>query len=231
MLKMKNMLIFAVILFLGIQGLGAGDNASFVDLGFSPDGRTYIFAQYGVQSETLRPWADLFVVDVARNNFVPGGRINFVDSRPIRAGQDGSSALYHVITRNASLAQRHNVDFSLQGKPLFIVLDNTVRNNTVEFRDFENEVFYRATLVSNVQGQGAGLRSSFLINIERIARDGSRKNYTVGTPQLWRPLIESYRIRKVLISPDEGSMILVIEMKRLEGEEYSIRYMVEALRF
>jgi hypothetical protein len=33
-----------------------------------------------------------------------------------------------------------------------------------------------------------------------------------------------------MIAPHDGSMILVIEMKKQSGGDYDIRYMVEALR-
>ena len=230
MLKKKKICTLAAIMFFGIQGLWAGDTATFVDLGFSPDGRTYIFAQYGVQSTTLRPWADLFVVDVTRNNFVSGGRINYIHSRPITAGQDGSGALHRVIAQNASIAERHNVNYNLQGKPLFIAMNDGIPGETIEFRDFENNISYRATLVPSFEGHGAGLRSSFVINLESTTQSGARRTYTVGTPQVRRPLIESYRIRQVMVDPQSSSMIMVIEMRQRADENFNIRFMVEAVR-
>ena len=224
---------FAVFLFLCVSGLWAGDIASFVDLGFSPDGRTYMFAQYGIQSRTLRPWADLFIVDVPANNFVSGGRISFVNDSPVVSGQDGSGALYRVIAQNAALAERYRINYCLQGRTIFIAMQNystvALGPSAVEFRDFVNGASYRATLVPSIEGSGAGLSSSFYINLERTARDGSRKTYTVGTPQIKRPLITSYSIRKVMIDPSNNSMILVIEMTRQEAGDVDIRYMIEAL--
>ena len=226
----KAVIIAALVLFLGVSGLWAGDTASFVDLGFSPDGRTYMFAQYGVQSRTLKPWADLFVVDVHRNNFVAGGRISLVHDGPVVSGQDGSGALYRIIAENAAFAEKYRINYCFQGQPLYINLENGNPASTIEFRDFENGSSYRASLVSSIEGSGAALQSSFYINLERTARDGSVKSYTVGTPQLKRPLIASYRIRKVVIAPYDGSMILVIEMKKQDGGDFDIRYMVEAVR-
>jgi predicted secreted protein len=216
--------LYAVFI-LCASGLRAGDTATFVDLGFSPDGRAFMFAQYGVQSGTLKPWADLFIVDVPLNNFVAGGRISYVHDKPVISGQDGSGALYRLLSRNASLAERHRIDHCFQGQPLYIALDNPP--GPVEFRDFESGSSYRATLVSNVEGSGASLASSFYINLERTARDGSRKTYTVGTPQLKRPNISSYYIRKVMIAPQDGSLIMVIEMR---SGNTDIRFMVEAVR-
>ena len=229
MLNRKTFFILAVILFLGVSGLWAGDTATFVDLGFSPDGRIYMFAQYGVQSKTLKPWAELFVVDVPMNNFVNGGRLSYTHDTSVVSGQDGSGALYRIIARNSSIAERHQVNYCFQGQPLYIALDGTAPTEA-EFRDFDNGASYRASLVSYAEGSGASLKSSFHINLERTARDGTRKAYTVGTPQLKRPLIASYRIKKVMIAPYDGSMIFVIEMKKQEGADFDIRYMVEAVR-
>jgi predicted secreted protein len=232
MLPRKIFLLAVLILMSAVSVLWAGDTASFVDLGFSPDGRIYMFAQYGVQSKTLRPWADLFVVDVPRNNFVSGGRISYVHDSPVLAGQDGSGALYRIISRNAGLADQHGVNFLRQGQPLYIALDNDppFSGESIEFRDFESGNSFRANLVPFVEGSGENLKSSFYINLENTSRNGTRKTYVVGTPQLKRPLIASYRIKKVMIAPHDGSIIFVIEMKRQADGGYDIRYMVEAAR-
>ena len=226
----KALVTLMLVLFSGISGLWAGDTASFIDLGFSPDGKTYMFAQYGVQSKTLKPWADLFVVDVPRNNFVSGGRLSLVHDGPVVSGQDGTGALYRIIAENTALAEKYRINYCFQGQPLYINLENGNSAGTIEFRDFESGASYKAALVSSVEGSDAALKSSFYINLEKTARDGSKKTYTVGTPQIKRPLIASYRIRKVVIAPHDGSMILVIEMKKQDGGDYDIRYMVEAVR-
>ncbi|MDR1420087.1 MAG: DUF2259 domain-containing protein [Treponema sp.] len=229
----KNICITAILAL--AASLWAGDTASFVDLGFSPDGRTYMFAQYGVQSGTLKPWADLFVVDVPRNNFVAGGKISYFHDTPVVAGQDGSGALYRIISRNTSLADQYRVDFCRQGQPLYVSLenDNGSLGETIEFRNFENGDSYRARLVPFTEGSGSALRSSFYIDLERVSANGGRRTYTLGTPQLKRPLVASYRIRKVMTAPRDGSIIFVIEMKKqaAPGSDFDIRYMVEAIRF
>jgi predicted secreted protein len=233
MLEKKLTYLVIFVLFLSAASLQAGDAASFVDLGFSPDGRIYMFGQYGVQSETLRPWADVFVVDVLQNNFVSGGRISYTHDSPVTPGQDGSGALYRIISKNTALTDRYGVNFLLQGQPLYISVDNTsavFAGETIEFRDFEQGDSYKANMVPFVEGTGAALKSSFYINLERTARDGSRKTYVVGSPQVKRPLIASYRIRKVMAAPREGSLIFVIETRKAGSDGFDLRYMVEALR-
>jgi predicted secreted protein len=231
----KILCLLFIALLCRAAGLWAGDTASFVDLGFSPDGKVYMFAQYGVQSATLKPWADLFTVDVPRNNFVAGGKVSYVHDSPVTAGSDGAGALYRLIAKNAALAAQYGVNFLVQGQPLYIAMnggaeEDPMGGESIEFRDFEGGYSYRATLRPLVEGAGTQLTSSFYINLERAAPDGSRKSYTVGTPQVKRPLIASYRIRKVMIAPGDGSMIFVIEMKKQEKGGADIRYMVEALR-
>ena len=228
----KTFLVLFLIVFSNVFFLFAGDMASFVDLGFSADGRTYAFAQYGVRSGTLRPWAELFIVDVPRNNFVQGGRLSYVHDSSIAAGQDGSGAFYRLIAGNTSIIERNGINYLNQGQPLFISLDepNSPPVQSIEFRDFESGAFYRASINSWTQGNGENLTSSFEINLERTARDGSRRTYTVGTPSVRRPQIVSYRIRKVITAPNNDSMILLIEMKRQNGADFDIRFMVEALR-
>jgi predicted secreted protein len=232
MVLKKTCLLIAVAHLVCASALWAGDAASFVDLGFSPDGRTYMFAQYGVESGTLRPWADMFAVDVPRNDFVTGGRVSFTHTSPVVAGSDGAGALYRLISRNASLAEKYGVSFLHQGQPLYISLDITGANSrgeTIEFRDFEAGNTYKASLIPTVEGSGGSLRSSFHITLDRTTRNGDRANYTVGNPQVKRPLIASYKIKKVMVAPNDGSLIFVIETNKQAADGFDIRYMVEAL--
>ena len=233
MVSKKTLFLIVSTLILCSSALWAGDIASFVDLGFSPDGKTYMFAQYGVGSGTLRPWADLFVVDVPRNNFVAGGVVSFTHNSPVVAGSDGSGAFYRLIARNASLAEKYGVTFLRQGQPLYVLMDTNEAvgpGETIEFRDFESGNSYKASLVSTTEGSGNNLKSSFHITLNRVSRNGDRTLYTVGNSQIKRPLVASYRIKRVMAAPNEGSLIFVIEMKKQSADGFDVRYMVEALR-
>jgi len=222
----------AGLLVINVSALWAGDSATFVNLGFSADGSIYMFAQYGVRSGTLRPWADVFIVDVARNDFVSGGRTSYTHDRPIVHGQTGSGSMHSLIARNASLAERHGVVFPNQGQPLYIALagDPALDNEPITFRDFSTGISYHAALVETIEGTGANLRSSFFINLRSTNPRGETRAFIVGSPNIWRNGILSYRIRQVLISPAGDSMIFVIEMRQAAGNTHNIRYMVAALR-
>jgi len=225
-------LVCTILLTFNVTVLKAGDSASFVDLGFSADGSIYMFAQYGVQAGTLHPWADLFVVDVARNDFIPQGRISYTHDKPIDAGQDGAGALYRLLIKNAGLVERYGLSYPNQGQPLYIALngDPAYEGITITFRDFVSDVSYRANLVEKISGSGKNVRSSFYITLESTGNN-AEESFTIGTPKLERASIFSYRIKKVLVAPSGNALIFVIEMKRHAENGHDIRYMVEALRF
>jgi predicted secreted protein len=234
MLSKKIFFLTAGTLCLSIFALWAGDTASFVDLGFSPDGRTYMFAQYGVRSGTLKPWADMFVVDVAKNEFVSGGKISYTHDTPVSAGTDGSGAFYRLVSRNTAIADRHGVNFLRQGIPLYIALDadsGSPQGESIDFRNFERNLSYKARLVPSTEGSGSGLKTSFYIRLEETNASGGQKTYTVGNPGIKRPLIATYKIKKVIVAPEGNSIIFVIEMRKQVAGGYDTRYMVETLRW
>jgi len=232
MLLKKTIFVTLVLLLTCTFALWAGDSAVFVDFGFSPDGRTYMFGQHGVELPSLRPWAELYIVDVATNRFVQNGRIPLRETTPIKAGQDGSGVLHRLVSSNASLTSRHNINFQNQGLPLYISRDENPppRGERIEFRDFISGKSYKAQLVPTITGSGQNVSSRFHINLESVSPNGQFKTYTVGTPNFSRQKIAQYNIKRVFIDTTGNSIIFVIEMRRAADNGFDIRYMVEAVR-
>jgi hypothetical protein len=171
---------------------------------------------------------------MTRNNFVPDGRVSYVQPAPITAGQDGSGALYTLLSNNTGLTGRYNINFQNQGLPLYISrdLDPPRSGETIEFRNFITGKHYTARLIPTINGTGANISSSFYINLDVRSPDGRTANYPrVGTPNFIRQKIASYNIKRVIINAEGDSLIFVIEMKRVADDGYDIRYMVEAIRF
>jgi predicted secreted protein len=233
MLLKKTVLILLFILLTCVSALWAGDSAVFVDLGFSPDGRMYMFGQHGVLSPSLRPWADLYIVDVVSNTYAQNGRVSFTQDAPISAGQDGSGILHRLVSNNSSLTTRYRINFQNQGLPLYISRDENPppRGDRIEFRrDYLSGERCTAQIFPTITGSGRNVRSQFYITLEIISPNGQIKRYTVGTPNYVRQGIAQYNIKKVLIDANSSSIIFVIEMKRAADNGYDIRYMVEAVR-
>jgi predicted secreted protein len=230
---LKKSFFTAAVLAICGAALWAGDTASFVDLGFSQDGKVYMFAQYGVLANTFKPWADLYAVDVAKNDFVSGGKLTYTSNDPVNAGNDGIGAFYRIIARNFALADRSGVDYLHQGHPLYIALDSeggNTQGERIEFRDFERGFSYQAQLVPAVEGSGANLKSSFHIALERVGPAGDRRTFTIGSPGIKRSQIATYKIKRVLSSPVDNSLIFVIETRKPAVNGHDVRYMVETLR-
>ena len=224
-------LVLSIFFLFGISGLWAGDSASFVDLGFSPDGKFYAFAQYGVNTDTLKPWTELIVVDVEKNNYVPGGRVFYVHNIPIVAGQEGSGILYKVMTEKLDLTASYGINYCNEGQPLYIALagDPAYEGHEISFRDFVSNIRYNAKLNETVTGKDEKASSSFIITLDIIENENLIKKTNIGSPHIKRPLIFFNRICKVLISPEGNSLIFVIEMKQYKKGGHNIRYMVEAV--
>jgi predicted secreted protein len=235
MLLRKTILFISIILLTCVPALWAGDSAVFVDLGFSPDGRTYMFGQYGVLSPSLRPWAELFIVDVASNNFVPNGRLTQTQSTAIQSGQDGSGVFHALLANNASLTNRYNINFRNQGLPLYISRDEIPPPNgeRITFRDFTNRRSFVAQLIPTVSGSGQNVRSQFHIRLDvynNLEFSGQVRSYTIGNPNFVRQRISQYNIKRVLIDANGTSIIFVIEMKLVAQNGHDTRYMVETIR-
>jgi len=232
MLLRKLILIVSLILFICAPALWAGDVASFIDMGFSPDGKIYMFGQYGVLSSALKPWAELYVVDVSANKFVPNGKISHTQDSPIKAGQDGSGVFFQLVANNSAFTSKYNINFQNQGLPLYISRDENPSPNgeIIEFRDFLTGKAYKAELIPYREGSGQNVRSNFYINLESRAQNGQVKTYTIGNPQIKRQKVETYNINRVLIDPRGEAIIFIIEMKRVSDSGYDIRYMVEVQR-
>jgi len=232
MLLKKTVFILFILLLTSVSALWAGDTAVFVDLGFSPDGRMYMFGQYGVLSPSLRPWADIYVVDVASNTFAQNGRVSLVENTPIKAGQDGSGILHRLVANNSTLSNRYYINFQNQGLPLYISRDENPppRGEKIDFRDFLSGKSYKAQLISTITGSGQSAKSQFFINLEVNSPNSQCKTYKVGSPNFVRQGIVQYNFKRVLIDPSGSSVIFVIEMMRASNNGFDIRYMVEAVR-
>ena len=219
--------LLALVLFSGV--LYAGDVASFANLGFSADGRYFMFAQYGIQEESSFPYVDLFVVDVAANDFIDGGVIKKTYSKAAEPGFVGEGALYTIVGESAALIGKYGVDHLETGRILYLLVDGEEPKEDLDFRDFVSGIRYKVKLQQNVYGTNENVRSSFYIDLTVIAKNGSAKYYRLGLPNYQRRGIKSYRIKQVLLSPDGKSLVFLIEREEVDKSGSNIRYMVETV--
>ncbi len=234
---MKKSFIFSLIMIIGLSALSAGDVATFVDMGFSEDGKYYVFGQYGKTDKKFQGWAEIYQVDIAANDYTDNGVFKTKPSavtadkkgREVFEALEGKSYYYFKDLK----CQTANMDHVLY------ILDDVNKSGTDEivFKDFrsadlENADVYNIKLYPTVNGSGKNARSSFYIMLEKKNAAGevitSRK---IGSPDINRKGVTNYKIECIFSDKSEKNLIFVIEKMMEDDTGTSIRYMIEAAKF
>lgn len=224
-------LSIAGILLLVSGLLSAGDIAEFQNLGFSDDSRYFAFSQYGVQEDTLFPFADLYVVDVAANRFVPQGVLRRTVEQLITPGANGSGAMHHLIREHDAILTEYGIKHTNKGRIVYARIDGEPSRDRLDFRDFETGNRFQVELIQSFSGDKADIKGRFHLDVRFVPESGSSRRFTVGLPEFDRPGVQNYRVHQAVLSPDDGSIVFVIEMQRYAEKGIDLRYMVETLRF
>ena len=234
---MKKITGFALLVVLGLSVAWAGDVATFVDKGFSADGKYYVFGQYGKTDKKFQGWAELYQVDIAANDYTDNGVFKTKPSavtadkngRDVFEALEGKSFYYFKDLK----CEPANLDHVLY------ILDDVNKTGTDEivFKDFrsadlDNADVYHIRLYPTVNGSGKNARSSFYIMLEKRDANGevimSRK---IGNPGINRKGVTNYKIERIFCDKSERNLIFVIEKMMEDDTGTSIRYMIEAAQF
>lgn len=223
---MKKILVSLFTLCLMNLAIFAGDVAVFQEIGFSKDGKIYVFAEYGKQDKKFNPYAEIYTVDVAKNDFVPGKVYKVQDKSFTKASKAHFEELYAKHYSEIKKLECYNS----QPEDILYIMEEESKYEYDEilFKSFEeNEVTYNVKLVPTFYSG----KSSFVINVSVYDQDNKLiTEYQVGTPSVKRKNVTGYKIVRIVQSKDKQSIVFVVE-KRIEDENgVSIRYMVETKR-
>ncbi|HCA19134.1 MAG TPA: hypothetical protein DEO40_00470 [Treponema sp.] len=234
--NLRKAFLYTILAF-SLASSYAGDAAVFSDIGFSEDGRTYIFGQYGKTDKKYEAWAEIYTVDVEKNTYVPG---EVFRTKPSAATTkiSGKTA-FEELSKKTLWKRRPYKCTPCKPQNLLYVRETESKKSTDEivFKDFEGsnetkEIFYCLRLVPTYHGSGPDIESQFYILLEKKDSNGnillSRK---LGTPDLRRKGISSYRIDRIFTDKSGKSFVIIIEKTQLDETGTSIRYMVETVRF
>lgn len=230
---MKKLIICFVLILSLCLSVFAGDVAEYTDLGFSPDGKYFVFAQYGVTDKDFEPYAEIYTVDVAKNDFVKDAVFKSLPGKS-KTGKNGLSVFEELYNKNESTLKKYSGEKASLETTLYLRgPESKGSTEEITFKDFvnsseEKELFYTINLVKHISGKGKNLKSSFFIGLEQKDAEGnilSRK--VIGNPDFERKNVSDYTIRRIIADKTGKSIVFEIE-KRIEDEKgTSFRYMVE----
>jgi predicted secreted protein len=220
-------LVWAMFL-LAALAASAGDVAQFVNLGFSADAKYFLFGQYGIAEKDSVPWADTFIVDIAKNAFVPKGTVSFKGKQAVDPGANGLGALIDAVETGLPQTQKLKIDHLLTGRLLYILVDGADAPDAIEFRDFQSGKSYKLTLTQVATPKDAS--SSFSIAVTVTDKDGKTSTFTVGDPKFVRAGVKAYHIKQIILGPDGSSLVFVVQREEQDTKGNNIRYMVEVVR-
>ena len=234
---MKKSVLCGLVALLCAATAFAGDVATFVDKGFSEDGKYYVFGQYGKTDKTFQGWAEIYQVDIAENDWVEDG-IFITKPTSVTADKSGVEVYESLEGQNWNYLKKLNAKPADAEHTLYILDDiNKTGTDEIVFKDFrgskiDNPVSYHIRLVPSYEGSGKNVRSSFYISLEKKDAEGNTiMTQKIGNPDIRRRGVSNYKIERIMVDKSEKALIFVIE-KTIEGDDApSIRYMVEAVKY
>ena len=225
----KKVPLTLCILLVALAGW-AGDVALFVNLGFSTDGKYFMFGQHGILEKTSYPYAELYIVDVAANAFASQGVKKVSYTRGVEPGSSGLGALLNALGDAAAQKRQYRVDHLVTGRLLYLLVDGVPPLETLEFRDFQAGTRYAVTLVQTSSTRDGQPAAAYSLKVSVTGKDGTAKAYTVGDASFARAGVKAYRVKQVILGPDEASLVFVIQKDEADGQGVNVRFMVETVR-
>ncbi|MBN1685433.1 MAG: DUF2259 domain-containing protein [Spirochaetales bacterium] len=226
---MKRALGFCLLLLVACS-VSAGDIASFQNLGFSENGRYFMFGQYGIVEDSLKHYAQLYTVDVLANRFVPNGALEAVYEEQLEPGQTGIGALFTLYQKANPIVSNYRINHMISGRLLYILINGQEPKPHLEFQDFVAGKRYKVDLLQSSFGSGKNVSASFHINLSVTDKNGTQKHFTVGLPDYRREGVRRYQIRQILLAPDGASVVFIVEKEQNAETGVDIRYMVETVQ-
>lgn len=231
---MKKHLLGGLFIISAIFGAYAGDSAVLVDNGFSADGNYYIFGQYGRTDKNFQAWAEIFTVDVEKNEYVEN---EFYRIKPsaVTAKKNGRELYDSLVSKSDFDLKKYDCRPCKPDQILYI-REEEKKSGTDEivFKDFtssvsDDQAMYHVQLLPEVTGTGVNVKSSFVINLEK--RDGNGNllaRQQIGNPDIIRKGVKSYKIERIVCDESGSNLVFIIEKTMEDKTGINIRFMIEA---
>lgn len=231
---MKKHLVGGLFIISAIFGAYAGDSAVLVDNGFSSDGNYYIFGQYGRTDKNFQSWAEIFTVDIEKNDYVEN---EFYRVKPSAstAKKTGKEVYETLAEKSSKYTAKYNCK-PCKPEQILYIREEEKKSGTDEivFKDFtssvsDDQAMYHVTLLPEISGNGVNVKSSFFINLEK--KDAAGKvlaSQQIGSPNVVRKGVKAYKIERIVCDESGRNLVFVIEKTMEDKTGINIRFMIEA---
>lgn len=235
----KRAIISFVMAAMCFFAVHAGDAAVFSEVGFSEDGKYYLFGEYGRTDKKFQGYAEIYTVDVEANKFVAGGVFCTSPSKATQ-GKAGTEVYDTLSVKAFSTINRYNCTKTEANRVLYICdSPNKMGEEKIEFRDFtrvlgdgeDERRAYSVHLNQSVKGKGASSASSFYIVLEKLGINGAViSSQQIGSPQIVRKGVTGYKIARISCDKSRSALVFVVEKTMEDETGVLIRYMVETAK-
>ncbi|MDR2898386.1 MAG: DUF2259 domain-containing protein [Spirochaetaceae bacterium] len=215
--------LFSVSLF-------AGDVAQFIDMGFSSDGLYYMFGQHGIEDSSWQGYADMYIIDVEKNEFVSGGVLSTPPSAAT-AGKTGKELFDALAKKAEPMIKKYALSVDNNGEDLYIMSEDSGKQQ-IRFREFGSEkspgeIWWEVrvnTLLDEKQKN-----SSFYLIVDKNEDGAVGQRFLAGSPGVQRKDVSRYNIRRIIPNKTEAFLVFVMEKEMNTPKGKSIRFMAETL--
>lgn len=214
----------------------AGDSAVLVDNGFSADGNYYIFGQYGKIDKKFQGWAEIYTVDVLKNDYVDN-EVYRVKPSAVTFDKTGKEVYESLAGKNYLSIKKYNCAQNSPEQILYIrEEEKKAGTDEIEFKDFissvsDDQASYKVVLVPTVSGEGINVKSSFYIDIEKLDSKGAvLASQKIGNPGITRKGVKNYKIERIVCDKTGKKLVFIVEKTMEDKTGINIRYMIETAR-
>lgn len=214
----------------------AGDSAVLVDNGFSADGNYYIFGQYGKIDKKFQGWAEIYTVDVLKNDYVDN-EVYRVKPSAVTFDKTGKEVYESLAGKNYLSIKKYNCAQNSPEQILYICEEEKkAGTDEIEFKDFissvsDDQAYYKVVLVPTVSGEGINVKSSFYIDIEKLDSKGAvLACQKIGNPGITRKGVKNYKIERIVCDKTGKKLVFIVEKTMEDKTGINIRYMIETAR-
>lgn len=204
-----------------------GEFSNFEIIGFNDSSTYFSFAEYGTTNNN-NPFANLFIIDIASNAFVPNGKFSRTYNESFSIEEKGAGALYSQLLQAGPQLRKYNINTLNTGRLIYVLLDGENTYQPLQFEDYASNIKYEIMLHQN--GSGNTIQGATQLEIT-INNQGNIIYKKVGSPTFSRN-VDHYKIRSIYTSLDNSALVFVIEkIAYNKYGEANISFMVETTKW